>query len=127
MTDSIDEVAAVLRRLKHEVRVERLRSGSEQATEVAAALEDVKLNAWINPHQPIAWPEWPKGFGPKAVALAQKVVRRLLRWYINPIVEEQNRFNQSVTQALEALAAENARLRSEVRVHSSEPLSELSS
>jgi len=122
MTDSIDEVAAVLRRLKHEVRVERLRSGSEQGAEVAAALEDVKLTAWINPHQPIAWPEWPKGLGPKAVALAQKIVRRLLRWYINPIVEEQNRFNRSVTRALEAVIEENARLRAELRQQQLEPV-----
>jgi hypothetical protein len=68
-----------------------------------AALDTVRATAEVNPHLPIAWPTWPKGLWPKVEALAQKVVRRLLRWYIEPIVEQQNRFNQAVTQALEEM------------------------
>jgi hypothetical protein len=68
-----------------------------------AILAQVRATAEVNPHLPIAWPTWPNGVWPKVEALAQKVVRRLLRWYINPIVEQQNRFNQAVTQALEEM------------------------
>jgi hypothetical protein len=35
------------------------------------------------------------------VALLQKISRRLLRWYIDPLVEEQNTFNAAVAQSLE--------------------------
>jgi hypothetical protein len=66
-------------------------------------LKQVYATAHVNPHLPIAWPTWPKGVWPKVEALAQKVVRRLLRWYINPIVEQQNQFNQAVAQALEEM------------------------
>jgi O-antigen chain-terminating methyltransferase len=57
----------------------------------------------VNPHLPIAWPHWPRGVVAKTTALTQKVVRRLLRWYINPIVEQQNVFNDAATRALEGL------------------------
>jgi hypothetical protein len=68
-----------------------------------AALDQVRATAEVNPHLPIAWPTWPKGVWPKVEALAQKVVRGLLRWYINPIVEQQNRYNQAVAEALEEM------------------------
>ena len=63
----------------------------------------VHVAARINPHLPIAWPRWPKGFRAKATALGQKIIRRMLRWYINPIVEQQNRFNAAVVEALEEM------------------------
>jgi hypothetical protein len=83
---------------------------------MTAALVQVQLASHVNPHQPIAWPNWPQGLWPKVVALIQKVVRRLLRWYIDPIVEEQNHFNAAVTAALGVLMEENTRLRAELRI-----------
>jgi hypothetical protein len=68
-----------------------------------SALKRVHATARVNPHLPIAWPAWPKGLWPKLVALTQKVIRRLLGWYINPIVEQQNRFNSAVVQALDEM------------------------
>ncbi len=71
----------------------------------------------VNPHQPIAWPTWPPGLVPKLTAAAQKTLRRGLRWYIDPIVAQQNDFNrasadtaQEMRELLRALAVENARL-----------------
>jgi hypothetical protein len=118
MTYNPGEVAAILQRLKNEVRNQRLQDELGRSATVAAALEEVKLTRWVNPHQPIAWPHWPEGVWPKVVALVQKVMRRMLRWYINPIVEEQNRFNQAVAEALDALAEENAQLRTELQLRS---------
>ena len=73
--------------------------------------------ASVNPHLPIAWPTWPPGVLPKLTAATQKVVRRGLRWYIEPIVAQQNDFNratvdtaQELRDLLRALAVENARL-----------------
>jgi hypothetical protein len=117
MTYNPDEIAEILQQLKQEVRSQRLRQEVNQSAVVAEALEQVRLTSWVNPHQPIAWPHWPKGLWPKVVAIVQKMVRRLLRWYVNPIVEEQNRFNAAVMAALDALVQENDRLRFELRMH----------
>jgi hypothetical protein len=111
-----DQVAAVLQQLKQEVRSQRLREQADQSATMATALAQVRLTRWVNPHQPIAWPHWPPGIWPKIVAAGQKIVRYLLRWYINPIIEEQNQFNAAVEAALTALARENAQLRAELRL-----------
>lgn len=42
----------------------------------------------------------PKGLLPKLSAYTQKITRRLLRWYINPIVAQQNEYNAAVTEVL---------------------------
>jgi hypothetical protein len=111
-----DEIAVILKRLKREVRNQRLQADMDQSVTMTTALVQVQLASQVNPHQPIAWPNWPQGLWPKAVALIQKVVRRLLRWYIDPIVEEQNHFNAAVTAALGVLIEENTRLRAELRI-----------
>jgi hypothetical protein len=111
-----DEIAVILKQLKREVRNQRLRNEMDQSVTMTTALVQVQLASHVNPHQPIAWPNWPPGLWPKVAALIQKVIRRLLRWYIDPIVEEQNHFNAVVTAALEVLVEENTRLRAEMRV-----------
>jgi len=106
-TASLEQVAQVLQQLKREVRYHRRAHGDTSADDKAlglarlAALDRVHAAARVNPHLPIAWPTWPRGLWPKIEALAQKVVRRLLRWYIDPIVEQQNRFNAAVAQVLD--------------------------
>jgi hypothetical protein len=120
---SIEQVAESLRKLKQAVRDRYRQEGMEDqghglgrgpgASTWLAALDRVYAAANVNPHLPIAWPAWPKGFRAKIVALAQKVVRRLLRWYINPIVEQQNQFNLAVAQALDALGRELSHLQAD--------------
>lgn len=111
------ELAAdVLQQLKQEILRQRNSAAPgavDQGRNIAwpAALERVHALAHINPHQPIAWPAWPPGLWPKLVAAAHKVIRRLLRWYINPLVEQQNRFNAAVAQSLDLLWQEIALLR----------------
>jgi hypothetical protein len=115
LKESIEEVASVLQELKREVRSQGHQPAgaaplaqTPSNTPRLAALERVHSLAQVNPHLPIAWPNWPSGLWPKIVAVAQKLVRRLLRWYINPIVEQQNRFNAAVAQSLDVLWAEVA-------------------
>ena len=55
----------------------------------------------------------PRGLIPKLVAYAKKITRRLFRWYINPLVDQQNAYNAAVTDALATLRAQNDGLASQ--------------
>ena len=62
--------------------------------------------------------EFPSGsarpvVGP-AVRFAKRVVRRGLRWYVKPIVYQQNRFNHAVLDLAERLRLQNEQLRNEL-------------
>lgn len=62
--------------------------------------------------------EFPSGsarpvVGP-AVRFAKRVVRRGLRWYVQPIVKQQNRFNHSVLDLAERLRLQNEQLRNQL-------------
>jgi nucleotide-binding universal stress UspA family protein len=62
--------------------------------------------------------EFPSGsarpvVGP-AILFAKRLVRRGLRWYLAPIIEEQSRFNHSVLDLLEALRLQQERLRADL-------------
>ena len=65
-----------------------------------------ELERWssVNAHLPLP-ARGPLG---AALALSRRTARYLLRWYINPIVEQQNHFNAAAT-SLDAL--DDARLR----------------
>ena len=76
--------------------------------ETQAAIQDVNINARVNSHLPLLWED--PLFG-RLRAIVQRLVRRLLRWYINPIVDQQNNFNAAAARALTLLTTENARLR----------------
>ena len=76
--------------------------------ELQAAVQDVNMSAKINSHLPLLWEDMVVG---RLRAAVQRLVRRLLRWYINPIVDQQNAFNAASARAITLLASENARLR----------------
>ena len=62
--------------------------------------------------------EFPSGsarpvIGP-AILFAKRAVRRGLRWYLAPIIEEQSRFNHSVLDLIEGLRQQQERLRADV-------------
>jgi len=98
-----DDVSRVLAELKEQVRHREQSAGSTSFSQPSAGLRRVHETERVNPHLPIGWPNLPSGLLRKASALLQKVVRRLLRWYINPIVEQQNAFNTAVSSSLESL------------------------
>lgn len=74
------------------------------------SIREMEQTVWVNSHQPLAWPNWPPGIIAKLKALGQKIIRRTLQWYIDPIVQQQNQFNQATLQAVSALAQEVALL-----------------
>ena len=62
--------------------------------------------------------EFPSGsdrpvVGP-AIRFAKRAVRRGLRWYVGPIVDQQNRVNQMLLDVMERLRLQNERLTSQV-------------
>lgn len=110
-TQTESEIGEIARELGREILIRHVEMGRVPSAEGEmgvnpareSALDQVFALKRINPHVPIAWPHWPKGLWPKAVAAMQKVVRRLLRWYIDPIVEQQNAYNAEVAAMLALL------------------------
>ena len=56
--------------------------------------------AVVSAHLPVTWSTPIVG---RAMALAKRSTRIMLRWYINPIVEQQNNFNEALVKAIAAL------------------------
>ncbi len=113
------DVAAIVEQLRQEVRLRRegqLQSGvhhlesSFDEVELARSLEEVRASQGVSAHWPIVWKTPLQAF----FAFIQRLTRRFLRWYINPIVEQQNAFNAATERALGLLVAANSRLREEL-------------
>jgi hypothetical protein len=109
---SVDEIVAELqaevRRYQGTLREESPAIGRIGKEAGLAAGPDplvrVCMSQHVNSHLPIGWPDMPPGLLPKLRAYTQKIMRRLLRWYINPLVDQQNVFNTAVTEALISLS-----------------------
>ena len=116
MTGEDEDVAAVLDDLRRRVRERRAQAGGagpgacedEILSDLQAAIQETNAHARVNSHLPLLWEDMVIG---RLSVLVRRVVRRLLRWYINPIVDQQNMYNAAATRALNLLATENARLR----------------
>jgi 2-polyprenyl-3-methyl-5-hydroxy-6-metoxy-1,4-benzoquinol methylase len=107
-----EDVDAILADLQAALRQHRAALESLGVINPPDPLAGVRQHQWVNPHLPIGWPKMPSGLVPKLVAYAQKITRRLLRWYINPIIDQQNALNAAVGEALarhEAALARQAR------------------
>ncbi|OAN47186.1 hypothetical protein A6A03_00115 [Chloroflexus islandicus] len=113
MSSEID-VAATLAALRAEVRAQRAALPAAEPTpaerELQRLVEELEYTRVVSAH----WPLEGRNLLEQAIALVNKVVRRYLRWYINPIVEQQNAFNDTATLAIRLLVAENAALRAEL-------------
>jgi len=104
----LEDVAAALEAIRAAVR---RRAGMEGAVDAPA--DDVALTvalaerARISGHVVLS-SDVPV-VGP-LIVLTQRVIRILLRWYINPIVDQQNNFNDLVVRAIFDLEARQRRL-----------------
>jgi len=107
------DVGQVLARLKEEVRRGSTATAGASPWPQAPTLRRLYATTHVNPHLPIGWPRLPRGILPKLVAIVQKLIRRGLRWYINPIVEQQNAYNAAATATLESLLREMEQQRGE--------------
>lgn len=119
--ESID-VGAILAQLRADIRAAHGTADTASAhavlgvdpDELRESVAEVEALRAISAHWPI------QGRTPRerATGFVQRVVRRALQWYIQPIVQQQNSFNAAVTRSLQLLldaelelAREVARLR----------------
>lgn len=108
------EIEATLRAIRERVRARQpsLASGAAAAVEQGRdALTEAMDAAYISAHLPVVWDVPVLG---RLFALTKRATRILLRWYINPIVDQQNDFNAAALRALSALQREVEALRVEV-------------
>ena len=94
----------MLAALRSEVRAQRIAQGQLEPAplerDLQRSLDEIELYRVISAH----WPLIGKTLPQRVIALVNKIVRRYLRWYINPIVEQQNAYNDAVARALRLLA-----------------------
>ncbi|MBC8161882.1 MAG: hypothetical protein H7Z42_11745, partial [Roseiflexaceae bacterium] len=98
------DVGALLDELRAQVRARRLHLAQPEddalARDLQRALDEIELHRVVSAHWPLIGRTLPE----RAMALINKLVRRYLRWYINPIVEQQNAYNDAVARTLRLLA-----------------------
>lgn len=115
------DVGALLEALRTEVRARRLSETQPEDSplmrELQHSLDEIELHRVVSAHWPLVGHTLPQ----KALALLNKLVRRGLRWYINPIVEQQNAYNDAVARALRLLAEAYADLRLQATDSASPP------
>jgi predicted nucleic acid-binding protein len=104
------DVGAILEALRADVRAQRLARGRAEPSpaerDLQRALDEIELYRVISAHWPLLGTTLPQ----RVIALLNKLVRRYLRWYINPIVEQQNAYNDAVARTLRLLAEAYAEL-----------------
>lgn len=102
------DVATILEQLRAEVRRHRetLTTDDEQHTafrttshQMQRCAEQLEITRLVSAH----WPLEHNNLLTFALTLVHRVVRRALRWYINPIVEQQNGFNDVASRSLRLL------------------------
>lgn len=109
------DVAAVLAELREQIKERRTRftvddpndSHALNLAELKKSVEAVNDSWFVSAHLPITWETRIVG---RLGAYTKRLVRVLLRWYINPIIEQQNRYNSAVARTLVEMAAYNERL-----------------
>jgi hypothetical protein len=112
------DVAVILEQLRAEVRALRTVQGEGEGGTALGAIErelhrcaeQLEIARVVSAH----WPLEGRSLYERAWALINKVVRRALRWYINPIVEQQNAFNDVAARSLRLLIEAHAELRDQI-------------
>ena len=109
------DVASVLSELRQQVRERRARLAlrdpdnphARNLAELRRSVDAVNDLWFVSAHLPITWQVRVVG---RLLAYAKRAVRLLLRWYINPIVEQQNRFNSATARAITEIDAYQERM-----------------
>lgn len=108
-SDTPLDVGALLAQLRSEVRAARglLDDSTAHAApagidedELRAAIAEVEALRAVSAHWPLTW-RTPRQ---RAEVFVQRLIRRGLRWYVEPIVQQQNAYNNAVARTLQLLA-----------------------
>lgn len=97
------DVAAALEAIRSAVRRNAgyaSRADVPPTASTSTMVSELAELATISAHLPVTWTTPIAG---RALALAKRGTRLLLRWYINPIVEQQNAFNEALVRAIATL------------------------
>lgn len=111
LAQNIADVAQTLQEITAQARQRGAHKFFTSSSGQRPSIKAMQQKVWVNSHWPIAWPQWPAGFLPKVIALWRKVMRRMLQWYIDPIVQQQNEFNQATLNAIRLVSQELLELR----------------
>jgi hypothetical protein len=106
-------VAETFERLRSGVRQRQaeLSTGVGSREEVRVRLVELKAHELLT--QPPCYSHR-RVFGPLLVFARKATFHLLMKWYLHPILQQQNRYNQIASRLLEELAEENAKLRRRV-------------
>ncbi len=113
------DVGAILEQLRSEVRAAQgtLATDSPHAAvpgvdwdELESAVAEVEALRGVSAHWPLQW-RTPRE---RVAVFVQRLIRRGLHWYIAPIVEQQNAYNNAVARALTLLLEKNRALAAEI-------------
>ena len=112
------DVGAILAQLRAEVRAAHGTADDQAAHQVLGvdpdelreSVAEVEALRAVSAHWPI------QGRTPRerVIGFVQRIVRRALQWYIQPIVQQQNSFNAAVTRSLQLLLDAELELAQEV-------------
>lgn len=101
MTDERTDVAALFERLKEELRAAGPRGVDLTPTQIRLSTRDQAERLWaVSAERPIAG----KG-GP-----LKRVLRRLMRWYVEPVIADQRAFNDAVLKLFDDIDERISRL-----------------
>ena len=108
------DVSAILAELREQVRERRARMAVDGSNDPHALnLAELRRSAdavndtwFVSAHLPT----WDLRVVGRLGAYTKRLVRLLLRWYINPIVEQQNRFNAATARAIVEINAYQERM-----------------
>ena len=106
-------VAEVLAQVRAGVRQRHAvaATGTETAQSLRVMLEGAVATPLLVPPTPVSHRRW---LGRPIVAAKRLVYRFFTRWYLAPLIEQQNAFNRSVAAALRELTARQLELRREL-------------
>jgi hypothetical protein len=105
------DVAATIAALRSQAEERGKAMGLSDQTSLDDPLRQAADRAHISAHFPIMWRIPIVGRG---MSLVQRAIRIGLRWYINPIVDQINDFNEATITALEHIAARQEALAARV-------------
>jgi hypothetical protein len=114
------DVQVILAQLRADVRAAQGLSGDEQQNAVALGIEwdelrdavaEVEALRAVSAQWPLTW-RTPRQ---RVEVFVQRVIRRALRWYIAPIVEQQNAYNNAVARTLTLLLQSHEQLAADVQ------------
>jgi hypothetical protein len=101
MSEETTDVAALFARLKEEVRASGPRQPSVTPAQVRLSARDQAERLWaVSAERPIAGK-----LGP-----VKSVLRRLMRWYVEPAMADQRGFNEAVLKLFDDLDERISRL-----------------